>query len=87
MSRIRSGPRSSATGRDRWTPRVRHLDGAALAQVAPELAEQQRRAARQLAERRSELRAASASAEARMNALTSASREPAERKPRHPIEA
>ena len=50
---------------------VRHLDRAALAQVAPELAEQERRAAGELAERRGELRVASASVEARTNAPTS----------------
>ena len=73
-SRSRSGPRSSASGRDSRTPPSETSTRAALAQVAPELAEQQRRAVGQLAERRRRAPpVASASVEARMNAPTSSS--------------
>ena len=69
------------------TPAVRDLDRAALAQVAPELAEEQRRAAGQLADRGGELRRrlrVGRGADERADLVVA---EPAEREPRHAVEA
>ncbi len=87
MCRSRSEPRSSATGRASCTSLSEISTRAALAQISPELANEQRRPARELADGRDELAGrfrAGRCANERSHLLVT---EPPEREPCHRVEA